>query len=128
MTDELYQRGQATRRAVLGPSYVERKREQTHDFDADFQRYLIESSWGQVWSREGLDLRTRSLVTIAILATLRHDEELELHLRATRNTGATAEEIKEMLLHVAAYAGLPAAHHATRIAKKVLAEFVEGAA
>lgn len=128
MSDDRYARGTETRRAVLGNSYVERKREQTHDFDADFQRYLIENSWGSVWAREGLDLRTRSLVTIAILATLRLDEELELHLRATKNTGATPEEIKEMLLHVAAYAGIPAAHHAFRVAKRVLAEFVEGAA
>ena len=81
-----------------------------------------------MWARDGLDLRTKSLVTLAILAALRQDEELELHLRATKNTGATAEEVKEMLLHVAVYAGIPAAHHATRIAKKVFAEFIEGAA
>jgi 4-carboxymuconolactone decarboxylase len=128
MTEDRYSRGQETRRAVLGPSYVERKSEQTHDFDADFQRFLTETTWGGVWSREGLDLRTRSLVTIAILATLRHDDDFVTHLRAIHNTGATADEIKEVLLHVAAYAGMPTAHHATKLAKRVLAEFLEGAA
>ncbi len=128
MSEDRYELGMRTRRQVLGNAYVEGKQEQTHAFDADFQRYLTECSWGMVWSRDGLDARTRSLITLAILATLRHDEELVLHLRATRNTGATPDEIKEMLLHVAAYAGMPAAHHATRIAKKVLAEFVEGSA
>jgi 4-carboxymuconolactone decarboxylase len=128
MAEDRYERGMEARRRVLGNSYVERKREQTHEFDADFQRYLTECLWGSVWARDGLDARTRSLVSLAILATLGHDEELALHLRATQNTGATPEEVKEVLLHVAAYAGVPAAHHATRIAKKVLAEFVEGSA
>lgn len=128
MTDDRHTRGEATRRAVLGPSYVERKHEQTHDFDAEFQRFLTETTWGSVWSREGLDLRTRSLVTLAIVAALRLDDDFVLHLRAIKNTGATPDEVKEVLLHVAAYAGLPTGHHATKLAKKVLAEFVEGAA
>lgn len=128
MTDEQYTRGEQTRRAVLGPSYVDRKHEQTHDFDSDFQHFLTEATWGTVWSREGLDLRTRSLITLAILAVLRHDEDFATHLRAIKNTGATPDEVREMLMHVAVYAGMPTAHHSSKVAKRILAEFLEGAA
>ena len=91
-------------------------------FDAPFQRFVTEVAWGSVWAREELDLRTRSLVTIALLAALGRWEQLEGHLRATRNTGATPEEIREALLHVAVYAGVPAANTAFALARKVLAE------
>jgi len=109
------------RREVLGDEHVDRAANQTTDFDADFQRWITELAWGGVWARPGLDLRTRSLVTIAILAALGR-EELELHLRAAPNTGATPEEIAEALMHVGIYAGVPAAHAAFGVAKRVFAE------
>ena len=92
------------------------------DFDRDFQEYITTNAWGSVWSRPGLTKRERSLLTIAILTALGYEEELAMHIRATQNTGATADEIKEVLLHTAVYAGIPAANGAFKIAKKVLSE------
>jgi len=109
------------RRSVLGDAHVDRAHARTTDFDADFQRFITEGAWGSVWSRPGLDRRTRSLLVIALMAALGHEGELALHLRATRNTGATPEDIKEVLLMVAVYAGVPAANAAIRIAKEELA-------
>ena len=111
-----YEDGMTVRRAVLGDEYVDRATETATELDADFQRWITESAWGGVWARPGLDLRTRSLLTIAILGALNHDE-LELHLRAARNTGVTPEDVREALLHVAVYAGVPAANRAFKIAK-----------
>ena len=88
-------------------------------FDTDFQRFITEGAWGSVWSRPGLDKRTRSMLVIALMAALGHEEELAMHIRATRNTGATREDVKEVLLMVAVYAGVPAANTAIRIAKDV---------
>ena len=102
----------------MTPTSMARPRE-ADALDADFQRWITESVWGGIWSRPGLDRRTRSLVTIAILAALGR-EELELHLRSAATTGATPEEIVETLLHVAAYAGVPAANSAFATAKRVL--------
>jgi 4-carboxymuconolactone decarboxylase len=110
------------RRAVLGAQYVDGATAAQTAFDAPFQRLVTEVAWGSVWSRDGLDLRTRSLITIALLAALGRWEQLEAHIRATRNTGATPEEIREALLHVAVYAGMPAANSAFALARKVLAE------
>ena len=114
--------GMQMRRAVLGAEYVDRAMAAQTAFDAPFQRFVTEVAWGSVWAREELDLRTRSLITIALLAALGRWEQLEGHLRATRNTGATPEEIREALLHVAVYAGVPAANTAFALARKVLAE------
>ena len=111
-----------TRRAVLGDAHVDRAEARKTDFDADFQRFITEGAWGSLWSRDGLTRRERSLLTIALLAALGHGEELALHVRATRNTGASAEDIKEALLHVAVYAGVPAANRAFAIAGKALGE------
>jgi 4-carboxymuconolactone decarboxylase len=111
-----YEDGMTVRRAVLGDEYVDRATETATELDADFQRWITESAWGGVWARPDLDLRTRSLLTIAILGALNHDE-LELHLRAARNTGVTPEDVREALLHVAVYAGVPAANRAFKIAK-----------
>jgi len=108
----------ATRREVLGDEHVDRAIEATTDLDRDFQSWITEAVWGGIWSRPGLDRRTRSLITIAILAALGH-EEVELHVRAARNTGTAPEEIAEALMHVAVYAGVPAAHAAFKIAKRV---------
>jgi 4-carboxymuconolactone decarboxylase len=95
-------------------------------FDADFQRFITETAWGSVWSRPNLDRRTRHLLTIAMLAALGKENELALHIRATQNTGVSPEELKEVLLQVAVYAGVPAANSAFAIAKQVYAELGEG--
>jgi 4-carboxymuconolactone decarboxylase len=113
-----YEEGMQIRRRVLGDEHVDRATEAATDLDADFQRWITETAWGGVWARPDLDLRTRSLITIAILGALNHDE-LELHLRAAHNTGVTVGEIREALLHVAVYAGVPAANRAFRVAKEI---------
>ena len=120
-----YEEGLAVRRRVLGDAHVNRSLENATDFDQDFQDLVTRHAWGDIWTRPGIDLRTRSLITIALLAARGCDEELKLHIRATRNTGATADEIKEALLHVAVYAGVPMANSAFRIAKSVLAEMAK---
>jgi 4-carboxymuconolactone decarboxylase len=119
---ELFRRGMATRRAVLGDKHVDGAETAKTDFDADFQHFITEGAWGSVWSRPGLSKRERSMLTIALLAALGHDEEVAMHVRATANTGASPDDIKEALLHVAVYAGVPAANRAFRIAKEELAK------
>lgn len=114
--------GMATRRAVLGDAHVDRANANTTAFDADFQAFITEGAWGSVWSRPGLSKRERSMLTIALLAALGHDEEVAMHVRATANTGCSPDDIKEALLHVAVYAGVPAANRAFRIAKEELAK------
>ncbi len=115
-------RGMATRRAVLGNAHVDGADGATTEFDAEFQDFITRAAWESVWSRPGLSRRERSLITIALLAAAGHDEELALHINATTNTGATPEDIKEALLHVAVYAGVPAANSAFTIAKRELAK------
>lgn len=122
MADERYRIGMAVRREVLGDAHVDRAEAQKSAFDEDFQRFITEQAWGAVWARPGLDRRSRSMLVIAMLAALGHQEELAMHIRATRNTGATALDLEEVLLMVAVYAGVPAANTAIRIAKRVLAE------
>ena len=122
MTDERYRKGMEVRRAVAGDAHVDRAEANKTPFDEDFQRYITENAWGAVWARPGMDKRTRSLITISLLAGLGHHHELAMHYRASRNTGATPDDIKEALLHVALYAGLPAANRAIAIAKDVFAE------
>ena len=117
MTESRYEVGMKIRKEVLGSEYVERALARTTEFDADFQHYITESAWGSVWARPDLDRRTRSLVTIAILAAS-GCEELAVHLRASRNIGVDPHEIAEVLLHVAVYAGVPAANAAFSVAKK----------
>ena len=126
-SNHLYERGMQTRRAVLGDSHVDGATARTSDFDRDFQTFITEGAWGSVWSRPGLTRRERSLITLALLAALGHDEEVAMHVRATSNTGATPDDIKEALLHVAVYAGVPAANRAFRIAKDELAKRREAA-
>jgi 4-carboxymuconolactone decarboxylase len=120
--DSRYETGTRVRREVLGDAHVDRATAAATAFDAPFQRFITETAWGTLWAGEALDRRTRSLVTIALLAALGRREELELHLRATRNTGATPEEIREALLHVAVYAGVPAANSAIALAKTIFAD------
>ncbi len=117
-----YRTGEATRRQVLGDKHVDRAKALTSEFDRPFQEMITEGAWGSVWSRPDISKRERSMITIALLAALGHHEELAMHVRATANTGASAEDIREALLHVAIYAGVPAANHALKIAKEVLAE------
>lgn len=122
MSDDRFKKGMAVRKSVLGENHVERAEANKSDFDADFQRFITETAWGSVWARPGLDRKTRHLLTIAILATLGRHEELAMHIKATQNTGVTRDEVKEVLLQVAVYAGIPAANAAIAIAKKVYAQ------
>src|SRR5690349_24449048 len=120
MDDTRYEQGLDVRRAVLGAEHVARAQARQTPFDADFQRFITETAWGSVWARPGLDRRTRSLITIAILAALGRTEELRLHLGASQNIGVDEREVAEALLHVAVYAGVPAANTAFAVAKSVL--------
>ena len=122
-----HRQGMATRRAVLGNAHVDRAAAGTTEFDRPFQELITEAAWGHVWSRPAWSRRERSIVTIALLAALGHDEELAMHVRATANTGASREDIGEALLHVAIYAGVPAANRAVRIAKAVFADMERSA-
>jgi len=120
-----YIQGMATRRAVLGDPHVDRAEQMKTEFDEPFQDLITEAAWGHVWSRPDFTLRERSIVTIALLAALGQDEEVAMHVRATARTGATPEDLREAMLHVAIYAGVPAANHAIKIIKTVLAEMKE---
>ena len=117
-----YAQGEATRRAVLGDDHVDRVEAGKSDFDAPFQALITEAAWGHLWSREEWSKRQRSIVTIALLAGLGHYDEMAMHIRATARTGATRDDIREALLHVAIYAGVPTANSAIKVAKQVFAE------
>src|SRR5260370_23843364 len=119
--------GMATRRSVLGDAHVDRANAAMTPFDEPFRTFITEGAWGSVWSRPHLTKRERSMITLALLAALGHDEEVAMHTRATLNTGATPEDIREALLHVAVYAGVPAANHAFKIVKKTYAEMASDA-
>ena len=117
-----YQEGLRVRREVLGDAHVDRATAAA-GIDADFQRWITEAAWGGLWTRDGeLDRRTRSCITVAVLTALRAEGELALHLRAARRNGVTDEELAEVIMHTAAYAGIPAANSAMAIAKQVLTE------
>ncbi|RYC33537.1 4-carboxymuconolactone decarboxylase [Lichenibacterium minor] len=129
MTDDaLYRQGLAVRRSVLGEAHVARASASVTPFDADFQRFITEGAWGSVWSRPGFTRRERSVVTLALLAALGHHEEVALHVRATANTGATPEDVAEAMLHVAVYAGVPAANSAIKVVKQTYAAMAAEAA
>lgn len=117
-----FDEGMKTRRAVLGDAHVDRAEAAKTTFDAPFQNLITEAAWGQVWSGEAFTKRERSIVTIALLAALGHDDELAMHIRASVNTGASRDDIREALLHVAIYAGMPVANHAIKIAKRTFDE------
>jgi 4-carboxymuconolactone decarboxylase len=119
---ERYRQGMATRRSILGDAHVDRAERTKTAFDLPFQELITEAAWGHVWSRPNWSKRERSIVTIALLAALGHWDEVALHVRATRNTGASREDIGEAMLHVAIYAGVPAANHAIKIVKQVFDE------
>jgi 4-carboxymuconolactone decarboxylase len=125
MPDETYERGMRVRREVLGDAHVDRSERSKDAFTTDFQRFITETAWGSVWARPGLDRKTRSLVTIGMLAALGRYDELRLHVRATQNTGVSREEVVEVLLHAAVYGGVPAANSAFQHAREVYAELDE---
>jgi len=121
VTETPYEKGMTIRRSVLGDAHVDRAEASKTALDTDFQRYITESVWASLWGRPGLDRPTRSMLTLAILASLGHWEEFAMHVRASRNTGCTPAMIEEALFHVAVYAGVPAANRAFAIAKETLA-------
>jgi 3-oxoadipate enol-lactonase / 4-carboxymuconolactone decarboxylase len=115
----LYEQGMKTRRSVLGDAHVDKAEANKTDFDKDFQEYITNSAWGSIWSRPHLTKRERSMITIAILTALGLEEELAMHIRATKNTGATQEDVKEVLMHTGVYAGVPRTNGAMKIAKAI---------
>ena len=120
MTDD--DTGLDIRRAVLGDGYVDRALARRDDFTAPFQDFITRYAWGEVWSRPGLDRRTRSCVTVALLTALRSHDELAVHIRAALRNGVTPDELREVLLHTAVYAGVPAANSAFAVAQAIVAE------
>jgi 4-carboxymuconolactone decarboxylase len=122
MTDTRYDRGLAVRREVLGVSYVEQAGARTTDLTRDFQTLVTEFAWGTIWTRPGLDRRSRSIITLTALIARGRDEELALHIRAALHNGLSRDEIKEVLLQTAVYCGMPDANAAFRIAQSVFEE------
>jgi 4-carboxymuconolactone decarboxylase len=122
MSDDAHDDGMRVRREVLGDEHVDRAIEATTEFTAAFQDFITRYAWGSVWTRDGLDRRTRSCITLAVLTALGREQEIALHVRAARRNGLTPEEISEVLLHTAVYAGVPAANAAYAIAQRVLEE------
>jgi 4-carboxymuconolactone decarboxylase len=120
--NDQHDQGMRTRREVLGDEHVDRAVAKTTEFTADFQDLITRYAWGEIWSRPGLDRRTRSCITLTALVALGRDEELAMHVRAARRIGLTPDEIKEVLLHSAIYCGVPAANGAFAIAQAVLDE------
>jgi 4-carboxymuconolactone decarboxylase len=118
--------GMAVRREVLGDAHVDRAAAGTTPVTADFQSFITRYAWGEIWSRPGLSRAERSMITLTALVVLRQDEELAMHLRAARRNGLTPEQISEVLLHIAIYAGVPAANRAFAVAARVLAEEHQG--
>jgi len=120
MTDGTYERGMAVRRAVLGDAHVDRAEAGRSPLTSDFQDYITRCAWGEIWTRPGLDRRTRSCITVAMLVALNRTEELAMHVRAALTNGVTVDELKEVLLQTAVYCGVPAANSAFRVAAEVL--------
>jgi 4-carboxymuconolactone decarboxylase len=120
--------GERTRREVLSDEYVDGAEAAMTEFDAPFQALITETAWGNLWSRNEWTRRERSIVTISLLAALGHYDEMAMHIRATARTGATLADVREALLHVAIYAGVPTANTAFRVAKQVFADMAPGTA
>jgi 4-carboxymuconolactone decarboxylase len=118
--DEIRAAGMAVRRAVLGDAHVDRAVKRTSELTAPFQDFITRYAWGSVWTRPGLDRRTRSAITLAALTALGRENEIEMHVRGALRNGLSAEEIGEVLLHTAVYAGVPAANAAFAIAQRVI--------
>lgn len=120
MTEERIERGMRMRRQVLGDEHVDRAEAARTPFASDFVDYFVSAAWGDVWTRPGLDLRTRSSITVAMLVALNRMAELRIHVRGALRNGVTEEELKEILLQAAVYCGVPAANEGYRIAQEVL--------
>ena len=119
---ERTERGMQVRREVLGDAHVDRAVAGTTPFTEPFQDFITRYAWGEIWSRPGLSRQERSIVTLAVLAALQHEHELAMHVKAARRNGLTPEQIQEILLQVAVYAGVPVANRAFPIAQRALAE------
>jgi 4-carboxymuconolactone decarboxylase len=115
-----YESGMKVRREVLGDAHVDRAIERTTEFTAAFQEFITRYGWGSVWTREGLDRRTRSAVTLSVLTALGRENEIEMHVRGALRNGLSPDEIGEVLLHTAIYAGVPAANAAFAVAQRVI--------
>jgi 4-carboxymuconolactone decarboxylase len=122
MASELYDKGMKIRREVMGDDYVDRALASVDDFNREFQQMVTEHAWGAIWARPGLSRKQRSLINLSMLAALNRPEEFELHFRGALKNGCTLEELKETLLQIAVYCGMPAGVSAFRIARKVLDE------
>ena len=120
--DELHERGMAARKAVMGAAAVERAESRLTPFNEEWMGFVTRYAFGEVWSRPGLPMKTRSMLTIAMLTALGRHDELAVHIRATRNTGVSREEVKEVLMQAAIYAGVPAAMSAFNRAQQVFAD------
>ena len=123
MNDELFERGLAIRKAVLGNEFVEKSLAAADDFNMPMQRLVTEYCWGEVWGREELPRKIRSMLNLAMLSALNRPHELEVHIGGALRNGVSREEIREVLLQVAIYCGVPAAVDAFRVARKAFAEF-----
>ena len=119
---ERFERGLAMRRQVMGDAHVERAFASATGFSRPLQEFMTEHAWGTVWCRDGIDLKTRSLITVAMLAALGRGQELSGHVRGALHNGASADEVREVLLHAAVYVGVPLAAEAVRIAEAVVRE------
>jgi 4-carboxymuconolactone decarboxylase len=122
LMDERYEAGMRVRREVLGDEHVDRATANATDFSRPFQEFITRGAWGDVWTRPGLDRRTRSVITLSVLTALRAENEIPMHVRAAVRNGLTPEEIREVLIHTAVYAGVPAANSAIALAQKALDE------
>ena len=122
MNEQLWEAGMKVRREVLGDEHVDRSIESATPFTEPFQQFITEMAWGSVWAREGLDRRTRSAITVAILTALGREHELAMHVRAALRNGLTEDEVSEVLLHTAVYAGVPAANRGFAVAQEAVAE------
>ncbi|MEB4613306.1 4-carboxymuconolactone decarboxylase [Leucobacter sp. M11] len=119
---ERREQGMAVRRAVLSDAHVDRANERITDFTADFQDFITRTAWGDIWSRPGLDRRSRSIAVLTAMMALGHDEEFEMHVRAARRNGLSVEEIKEVILQAGLYCGVPVANTAFALASRALRE------
>ncbi len=119
---ERHDKGMAVRRAVLGDAHVDRAQARRNAFNDEFQDLITRYAWGEVWTRPGLSRHTRSLLTLALMTTLNRGDEFKMHVRAAFNNGVTRDEIKEVLLHTAIYAGVPAANTAFHLAQETFGE------
>jgi 4-carboxymuconolactone decarboxylase len=122
MSDDGYDAGMAVRREVLGDDHVDRATERATPFTAPWQEFITRYAWGGVWTRDGLDRRTRSVITLSVLTALGRENEIAMHVRAALGNGLTPQEIGELLIHTAVYAGVPASNAAFAIAQRVIEE------